>query len=646
MSPEQARGDATDKKADVWAFGCVLFEMLTGRVTFSGKTVSDVLAEVLRIDPEWKSLPPNLHPQIRLLLERSLEKESKDRYHDIADARLDIQKALADSGEVLVQPMTEVVQTAPPSKLPWVAAIVLGIIVAGVAGWSLRPSEPGSVGRFYHVLPEGHAFSSVNRMIVAVSPDGSRMVYVANGQLYVRSMDALGAIPIPGTDENPSNPFFSPDGQWIGYFSRSALQLKKIAVSGGAPVTLSDAENPYGAPFWGTDDTIVWGQSQGIMRVSANGGTPEVLLSDPDAWSPQMLPGGSSVLFGHIVYTLDDVLFAVPFDLDTLEVVGGPVAMVEGVRAPPPQFAVSASGLLAFVPGNVEGGERRLVWVDRQGTVEPIPAPPRRYDDPRISQDGQRIVVQTEGPDSDVWIYDIARDTLRRVTFEGNGDTPLWTPDGKRVTFAKRGGGRTSLSWKASDGSGAEELLRESEYVEYPLSWSPDGRFLAFHSEQPTTGFDIWILPMEEEREAQPFLQTRFQERHAVFSPDGDWLAYVSDESGQDEVYVQPFPGPGEKWLISNEGGTEPVWSASGELFFRSVNKIMAVEITTQPSFSPGKPTLLFESRFLSPGVSRSDYDVTPDGQRFLMMENEETGSKINIVLTWFQELKEKVPVP
>ena len=244
MSPEQARGETTDKKVDVWAFGCVLFEMLTSRATFGGKTVSDVLAGVLRIDPEWKSLPPNLHPRIRLLLERSLEKESKDRYHDIADARVDIQKALADPSGVLVQPTGDVVQAQPQSKLPWVAAIALTAIVAVIASWNLKPTEPqplAPAARFYHELPDGQAFTRDGRPLVAVSPDGRQIVYVANDQLYLRNLNEMEARPIQGTDEDPANPFFSPGGEWVGYYSTSDSQLKKISTIGGASVTLCDA---------------------------------------------------------------------------------------------------------------------------------------------------------------------------------------------------------------------------------------------------------------------------------------------------------------------------------------------------------------------------------------------------------------------
>ena len=303
MSPEQARGEATDKKADVWAFGCVLFEMLNGRATFGGKTVSDVLAGVLRIDPEWKTLPSNLHPRIRLLLDRSLEKESKDRYQGIADARVDIQNALADPSGVLVQPTGDVIQAPPRRILPWVAAgVVLTAVTVGVAVWNLKPTEPQPLApatRFYHELPEGQTFSRTGRPLVAVSPDGSQIVYVANQQLYLRNLGEMTARPIQGTDENPNNPFFSPGGEWVGYNSGLDGQLKKIATIGGAPVTLGDVANPFGAS-WGSDGTILYGQPEGIMRVSANGGAPELLIpteASEQVHGPQMLPGGEWVLF-------------------------------------------------------------------------------------------------------------------------------------------------------------------------------------------------------------------------------------------------------------------------------------------------------------------------------------------------------------
>ena len=697
MSPEQARGEATDKKADVWAFGCVLFEMLTGRQTWGGRTVTDVIAALVAREPEWNSLPPNLHPRLRLLLERCLEKEPKDRYQGIGDARVDIQTVLADPSGVLVQPTGDVVQAAPESKLPWVAAIVLGIVVAGVAGWSLRPSEPGSVGRFRHVLPEGQQFTS-DRPVVAVSPDGSRMVYVANQQLYLRAMDALESTPIAGTDESPATPFFSPDGQWIGYWSTNDSQLKKIAVSGGVPVTLSDAENPFGPPVWGNDDMIIWGQPEGIMRVSGNGGTPELLFAGEGLVFPQMLPDGESVLLsrgnrdsgqvvvhslesgeqkilfagvfakyvstGHIVYTVDDVLFAVPFDLDTLEVVGGPVAMVEGVRAGPSQYAVSDSGTLVFVPGRVEGSERTLGLVDRNGLVERLNVPPKEYLSPRLSPDGQTLVVQSVEDSGDlIWVYDLTEDTaIRQLTFEGNNQRPVWTPDSQRITFSSDRDGTMSLYWMPADGSGVAERLTTAEEgtSHWMGSWSPDGELLVFDVERdPQTGEEIWTLSMDDRETQSLYDAPGTLYSGAELSPNGEWLAYGAGPSASvNDIYVEPFPPTGSRHRISQDGGHRPLWSPAGnELFYRPVSgtaglTLRSVDIVTQPAFAfSNERTLPIEG--FNVVASYRDYDMSPDGEQLLMVfpadqpdSGEPARPQINVVLNWFEELKERVPVP
>ena len=701
MSPEQARGETTDKKTDVWAFGCVLFEMLTRQATFGGKTVSDVLAGVLRIDPEWKSLPPNLHPKIRLLLERSLEKEAKDRYHDIADARLDIQKALADPGGVLVQPIGEVVQAAPQSKLPWVALAVIVGIVAGVTGWNLKPELPSAVSRFSHVLPEGQQFSSI-RTLVAVSPDGSRMVYVANDQLYVRAMDALDSTPIPGTDERAATPFFSPDGQWIGYFSRSDRQLKKIAVSGGAPVTLSDSEEaPFGSPDWGTDDTIVWGQGKGVLRVSANGGTPELLIAGKSGLGmPQMLPDGKSVLVhqgpaaptsgevvvhslesgeekvlfsgvspryvstGHIVYAVDDVLFAVPFDLDTLETVGGPVAMVQGVWGTPSQYAVSDSGSLVFIPGGVDGSQRTLALVDRDGEVERLNVPPKEYLSPRLSPDGQTLLVQSvEDAEDIIWVYDLAGDrAIQQLTFEGDNHRPVWTPDGEHITFSSDRDGTMSLYWMPADGSGVAERLTTAEEgtSHWMGSWSPDGELLVFNVQRDiNTDWDIWTLSVDDGETQSLYDVPGTMYPGAELSPNGEWLAYGAGPSGPaTDIYVEPFPPTGARRRISQDGGVWPLWSPEGsELFYRpSVGSgritLRSVDIVTEPAFAFSNEQTLPVEGFNVVSWYR-DYDVTPDGERLLMVfpvdqpdSGEPARPQINIVLNWFEELKDRVPVP
>ena len=697
MSPEQARGKPVDKRTDIWAFGVVLYEMLTGRRIFEGEDVTDTLASVLKSDPEWKALSAETPSVVRRLLQRCLMRDTQRRLRDIGEARISIEEYLADPSDAMVQPTGEVAQAAQQSKLPWVAAIVCGIVVAGVAAWNLKPEAPVTVSRFSHVLPEGQTFTNATRGVVTISPDGSRMVYVANRQLYLRAMDALDSTPIPGTDEDPAAPFFSPDGQWIGYFS--IPQLKKIAVSGGAPVTLSDTENPYGAPVWGTDDTIVWGQSEGIMRVSANGGTPELLIArgEVNLRTPQILPDGSSVLFtrgpspasgevvvhslesgeqkvlfagvtakyvstGHIVYTVDDVLFAVPFDLDTLEVVGGPVAMVEGVRALPPQYAVSDSGSLVFVPGGVAASERTLGLVDRDGAVERLNVPPKEYLSPRLSPDGQTLVVQSvEDSENVIWVYDLTGDTaIQQLTFEGNNSRPVWTPDSQRITFSSDRDGAMSLYWMPADGSGVAERLTTAEEgtSHWTGSWSPGGELLVFIVRDRAADWEIWKLSVDDRETQSLYDAPGTMYPGAELSPDAEWLAYGAGPNAiASDIYVEPFPPTGSRRRISQDGGLWPLWSPEGsELFYRPITglggTLKSVDIVTEPAFAfSNEQTLPVEGFNVVPQYR--DYDMSPDGERLLMVfpaEQPDTGEparpQINIVLNWFEELKERVPVP
>ena len=350
---------------------------------------------------------------------------------------------------------------------------------------------------------------------------------------------------------------------------------------------------------------------------------------------------------------------AVPFDPQRLEVTGTAAPVVEGVLQSPvngaAQYSFSITGSLVYVPGGIQSALSRLVWVNRTGAEQPLAAPMRAYQFPRLSPDGRRVAVNIAEQATQLWLYDLPREALTRFTFEGNTNlNPTWTPDGKRITFNSNKEGATNIFWQLADGSGGLERLTTSEYLQGPSSWSPDGQLLAFIEINPTTGYDIWVLRMGDPsagsgqvRKAQPFLRTPFLESAPRFSPDGRWLAYISDESGHREIYVQPYPGPGGKWQISTEGGTEPVWNPNGrELFYRSGDKMMAVDIATQPGFAVGKPRMLFEGPYVPATVTF--YDVTPDGQRFLMLKPSEQApaapTQINVVLNWFEELKQKVP--
>ncbi|MDA2928041.1 hypothetical protein MYX78_12575, partial [Acidobacteria bacterium AH-259-G07] len=534
---------------------------------------------------------------------------------------------------------------------------------------------------------------------VALSPDGTHLVYVTNRQLYLRAMDQLEATPIRGTAEGRGrNPFFSPDGQWVGFW---AGELKKVAITGGAPVTLCDAGNPFGAS-WGADDRIVFGQGvQGIFQVPANGGTKELLIRvDPEkneqAHGPQILPGGEAVLFtlssgvswddaqivvqsletgerkvlvnggtdaryvptGHLVYVQEGTLLAVPFDVVRLEVTGGRIPIVEGVAQATgrgaAQFTFSDLGSLVYVRGS-GGAQRTLVWVDREGQEEPLEAEARAYGSSRVSPDGRRLALGIlDSGNQDIWIYDLGRQTPTRLTSDPAREfSPVWTPDGERVIFTStRGGATSSLLWKAADGTGQVEQLMTSPNRVGPLSFTPDGKRLVCMQENPETGWDLHVLTMEAERQSEPLLRTQFTELYPALSPDGRWMAYQSDESGQFEIYVRPFPNvEAGRSQISRNGGMEPVWGADGrELFYRTPDgsTMMAVDIETEPTFTPGNPEVLFTgSYFNGPG---RDYDISPDGQRFLMLreagQTEETSERneLIIVLNWFEELKRLVP--
>jgi serine/threonine protein kinase/Tol biopolymer transport system component len=703
MSPEQAKGKAVDKRADIWAFGVVLFEMLTGRQLFTGETVSETLAAVLKSEPEWKRVPPNLNPRIRFLLERCLDKEAKNRYGSINDARVEIQKTLADPSGVLVQPFTT---AAPKRKLRLgyasiAAIVVLSVLIAGLAVWKFKPTEPRQVTRFDYVLPEDQQFANTMLPVLAVSPDGKQFVYSTTKGLFLRSVDELTAKLIAGTEGPTMQPFFSPDGKWIGYFSPADRKLKKIAINGGAPVALCDVAPMLAGASWNTDDTIVYGHmANDIMRVSANGGTPEVILKGKSEALvfPQILPGGKSMLYtaaastsqfrlmvqplksgepkelfaggaarylptGHIVYALpnNNNLFSIPFDLGKLEVKGGPVPLIENVLGNGDQYAVSDAGTLVYMPGAVTAAApgATLVWVDRNGKEEPLGTPPNVYRYPKISPDGTRLAVTISGKNTDIWIWDLVRKTLTRLTFDEKPEIQsIWTLDGKRIVFASGTSIPNNVCWKAADGTGEVEKIGSAPGPTLlPWSFSSDGKNLVMCEATGSTKADIGMMSMEGDHTRKPLLQNdKFNSVQPKISPDGRWIAYGSDESGKMEVYVRPFPEVNKgRWQISISGGSAPLWSPNGrELFYlTNENAVMATPVETTPSFSPGTPKILFQSNYSpSNASSGTPWDISPDGKRFLMIKLPGTvapGSggplKINIVLNWFEELKQRVPV-
>jgi Tol biopolymer transport system component len=700
MSPEQARGKSVDKRADIWAFGCVLYEMLTGLAAFSGKDVTDILAAVIRSEPEWSTLPANLHGRLREVLERCLKKDAKDRYHDISDVKVDIQRVLTDPSGVLVQP---VMAMEPRKKLrtilPWVAALILMAIITGIGVWKLKPPEPRQVMRFEFELPEGQQFSDLTYPALAISPDGKRFVYSTAKGLYLRSVDELAAKLIAGTEGSTSQPFFSPDGKWIGFLSVPDFKLKKIDINGGAPVALCGAI-PYGVS-WGADSTIVYGQMAGdMMRISANGGNPESLFKTKygNCEYPQMLPDGKSVMYtasipqprivvqslksgerkelfagiaarylstGHIVYGLSNSsnLFAIPFDLDRLEVTGGAVPIVESVISPL-HYAISDSGTLAYIPGTTSGvasNQRTFVWVDQKGKEEPITVAPNNYVTPRISPDGTRVALTiSTGEKSDIWIWDLGRETITRLTFDG-AIAPLWTPDGKRIVFVADVDNKPVICRKAADGTGEEEKLGSvtERMASIPWSWSGDGKTLVTIDVLKEGYQGVGAVSMEGGFKWKSLLANeKYRQTVPQVSPDGRWMAYYSSESGQGEVFVRPFPEINKgRWQVSVAGGTGPLWSPDGrKLFYRNDDAVMTVAVETEPAFKPGKPEILFRGTYSSLTVEEGHpWDISPDGKRFLMMKQPVlTGAapaaaaprpKINIVVNWTEELKQRVPV-
>jgi serine/threonine-protein kinase len=692
MSPEQAKGKAVDRRADIWAFGCVLYEMLTGKMAFGGEAVTDTLAAVIRAEPDWSLLPAGTPPHVRVLLRRCLQKDVRQRLQAIGDARIALEEVVSGTAPQLTAPVTPLWRRV----LPWAAAI-LAVIVACLGTWILKPSAAKPITRTVINLPPGDQLAALDYPAIAISPDGTQIAYVAihagTRQIHLRALDSLEARALAGT-EGANTPFFSPDGQWLGFFAGG--KLKKISVSGGAAVTVaSSAVNPRGAS-WGSG-TIAFSPTptSGVQQVSDAGGTSQTLVRPEKGESshrwPDFLRGGQAVLFttlgansgsgvavqsltsgerrhlapsgqspryaasGHLLYVEGGNLMAAPFDARRLQVAGSAVPVLEGVLqtgGAGAQYSLSTTGSLVYVAGGAQGSAERLMWVSRNGTEQVLPAPPHDYSFPRLSPDGRLLAVSFGEPGSgpQIWLYDLARDTLTRLTFGGNSNVAAtWTPDGKRVVFGSDKEGQLNIFWQLADGSGGMERLTTSEYVNGPWSFSPDGQLLAYVEGNPTTGPDIWVLRLSD-RKAQPFLRTEFNEGAAAFSPDGHWLAYISDESGRYEVYVQPYPGPGGKHQISTEGGTEPVWNPKGkELFYRSGDRMMAVEVATQPSFSVGKPRMLFQGAYLTTTATSPFYNVSPDGQKFLMIKPAEATvssplTQIVVVQNWFEELKRLVP--
>ena len=722
MSPEQAEGKPVDGRSDIFSFGLILYEMLSGRRPFGGDTKLAVITAMLHEEPApLNQLVPGLPPEVERVVMCCLEKDPQRRWQSMADLKLILQDLNEESdagGKKILGVRRFTTQRLAAGV---VLALLAGFVIDLAVRKTTQPTSAFPVVRSVIKVGPGLWLDGMrrerdaqrpSRTAMVMSRDGRFIVYSAvaensgpqaKSQLYLRRIDQSQARAIAGT-EGGIGPFLSPDNRWVGFWANG--KLMKVSVDGGIAVTLCNAEQPFGAT-WALDNSIVFANanSSGLFRVSAEGGDPESLTT-PDKMRgevshrlPYFLPDGKSVLFtimrephemhprtalldletrkwhvliedaadaryvptGHLVFLRQGTLMVAPFDLGRREVMGQPVPAIANVMqalnitnsywdTSAGQFSVSDSGWLVYAEGGIlPDYQASLVWVDRQGRTEPIAPFKAPFFAPRLSPDGQRIAYAIHGREKQICIYDLNRGTTTQLIAEGKAYYPSWTPDGKRLVFGWMKEGSPNLYWQPADESSAMERLTTSDDLQYAGSWSPDGATLAFVEYRPDAKFDIFLLDLRSRR-TTPFLNSRAKEAYPEFSPDGRWMAYASDESGRWEVYVRPFPGPGGKWLISQEGGLQPLWARNGkQLFYRSENgEIWVVDFRTDGGFSAGKPHLLFNVPMLGYGEPIRTWDLSSDGQRFLMVKLDDVKptpvTEMVLVMNWSQELQRLAP--
>jgi serine/threonine-protein kinase len=713
MSPEQARGRSADQRSDVFSFGCVLYEMLTGRQAFHGEEVSDVLASVLKSEPDLSLLPPKLNWRVRELLRRCLEKNPKERWHAIGDTRVEIDSILADPSGAEALPAAAI-----PGRRVRIVALATICLLAGagltaIGTWAvnrLTPQRPLQLERFAIVPPTAQPFAPLGiGRDIAISPDGTKIVYRAGaaGQLVVRSIDQLDARVLSGTDQ-ARTPFISSESHWLGFFTTVSPELMKVPLDGGPPITVCRTSGAPRGASWGSDNNIVFATSDpstGLLSVPAGGGEPKVLTKpdhakgETDHLYPFVLPGARAVLFtvtrglttengqiavldlktnrwrtlidggsyaeyvdpGYIVYAAAGTLRAVRFDPSRLEVLSDPVPVVERVMTTTggaAEFALSRTGSLVYVPGNVSAQPpRSLVWINRQGKEEPVDAPPRVYTAARISPDGTRVALEILDQEYNIWVWDLARRTLTRLT-DGHAldTTPVWTPDSARIIFTSRRDGIGNLYWQAANNTGAVERLTMSPNIQIPNSISPDGTRLVFAELGPNTSGGILMMAMGGKRPTEPLIPTKYRKINAEISPNGRWIAYESNESGTNQVYVRPFPNvDGGHWQVSTGTvGSRPLWARNGrELFYvdDAANRLMVVPVQSDgETFRLGTPVKVLDYGLAVNPFGTRSFDISPDGQRFLVIKdatNDQsstaTPASMVVVLNWPEELKQRV---
>ena len=691
MAPEQARGRATDRRADIWAFGCVLFEMFSGQQAFPGSDVTEVLAAVLKSEPDWKSLPVSTPPRVRTVLEQCLQKDSKLRIRDIGDVRL----ALDGAFETVVAAPVPTPMAPQRRRVLWpVGLVAVALLASGLTWFISRPAvEPMTPTRFSLVLATGDRLPIATGTMVAISPDGKTLAYRSARdvmRLFVRRIDQFEAT-VVGENGVGDAPFFSPDGRWIAYALGNTL--KKVAVDGGPSETITTTLDAPRGGDWSPEGTIVVAGLT-LVTVPAAGGSVTELAKAPAGrrfWYPQFISRGRAILVttspsrpdagdievfdiasktsrkllaganarllpsGHLIFVRGAALWAVRFDEDSLQVQGNPVPVIEGIRVEnggAVNYAVARDGTLIYVPGTVNDA-LELVWINRDGKEESLGVPRRSFSLARLDSTGRNVALEVRDEDSDVWVLSVGRQTPTKVTFDPADDTqPTWTPDGRLVYVSNRAGQNAKgnpafgLFSQAADGTGAVQRIAPDHIGIDQPSVTPDGQSIVARMAD-----DIVLVDLNGKGGVRKLIEGPFRERNPMVSRNGRWIAYQSDESGVAEVYVRPFPDVGKgKWQASEQGGSRPLWAHNGkELFYLAGDQsLMSVSFTESGgAFVPTAPQkILTMPSGVVGGASRS-YDVAPDDQRFITLKGENAGERaeIRVIQHWIEELKQKVPV-
>jgi serine/threonine protein kinase len=697
MSPEQVRGEKVDYRSDIWSLGVVLYEMICGHLPFQGDYEQAVIYNILNEEPEPLTvLRTNVPRELEHIINKLLAKAPENRYQHLDELPVDLKaidlslsRKSKISGKVDSENMVQK-SAAEQKRKNWkmnILLITLTAVIFSTASWLLKPQIEKPVIKFTHSLSPGDILPN-DRLVI--SPDGTKIIYGATTagvtKLYLRKIDQIEAIPIDNT-EDALGPFVSPDSRELYFFADN--KLKKVSIEGGSVHTLCDILWYYTSGTVGQDGTIIFACDDiGLLYISPSGGHPEIIL-EPDSGKsstsyrhPEMLPGDKAFLYttwegdsyneaniavysmesgksetlikggtqpfysptGHILFGRSDCYWAVPFDTKRLKIVGPEVPVFKGISIHPngsAEFKLSTNGILVYIPSLITGDNRTMVLVNRNGDETPLTNIKDSYNHPRISPNGERVLYNIN---EKIWIFDVVRDIQTPLTSGGTIDRfPSWTPDNKKVTFQSYRSNFYNIYWKRIDGIGEAELLVSSENIQAGGSWSKDGTLFAYYEVHPTTQRDIWVYTTRD-CTATPFLNTPYDESTPALSPDGKWIAYTSNKTGQYEIYISPYPGPGSGERISTQGGDQAVWAPDGrELFYREGNKLVGVSIETQPSLKIGVPALLFERPYLFDSRN-TQYDIYPDGNRFLMIKSEEsTGNKIYIVVNWFEMLKDQV---